>query len=147
HKVNLIHRDVKPANMLWDHQANCWKLADFGLVCPLEGARVRVTREGHILGTPQYMAPEQIKHGDKVDHRTDIYSLGVVLYEALTGQTPYGTTHGGILVYLQHLQDEPSSLSNQKRNIPEELELICSKCLEKEPAKRYQTADELARDL
>ena len=144
HASGLVHRDLKPANIILD-KAGCPHIADFGLAHH-SVSDVLVTVEGRILGTPVYMCPEQASgRVDAIDARSDIYSLGVVLYELLTGRPPFdGDVH--ILVSRILLEDPvPPRILNP--TLPRDLETICLKCLEKKANRRYQSAEELAGDL
>src|SRR5262249_24358712 len=121
------------------------RLLDFGLALRDE-AEVTMTVDGQILGTPAYMSPEQAAgHGHKVDRRSDVYSLGVVLYELLTGELPFRGKKG--MLRLQMLHEEPRPPRRVNDKIPRDLETICLKAMAKEPARRYQTARDLADDL
>lgn len=138
HEQELVHRDIKPANILLDRNGTP-HLADFGLAFYL---RDRV-RHNEFVGTPQYMSPEQAAGSpDCVDRRSDIYSLGVVLYELLTGQTPFSGSTWEILDQIQNANVvAPRSI---RESIPEELESVCLKALSRRPDDRYQTATEFA---
>ncbi len=144
HRQGIVHRDVKPANILIDSERRPY-LTDFGLA--IHGnADSTLTREGDLLGTPAYMSPEQARGShDKVDIRTDIYSLGVTLYEGLTGKTPFLGTPSQILAKILH--EEPANPRSIRAEIPMELETICLKAMAKEPADRYPTAIAFAEDL
>jgi serine/threonine-protein kinase len=145
HKQGIVHRDLKPANILLD--ANNWPyVSDFGLVKMLE-AGSNLTTTGAIVGTPSYMAPEQAagRHAE-VGPLSDVYSLGAILYELLTGRPPFsGPTPLDTLV--QVLEGEPASPCEVSSRVPRELELICLKAMAKAPEQRYGSADDLADDL
>jgi WD40 repeat protein/serine/threonine protein kinase len=144
HERGLIHRDIKSANILLERSTGRAKIADFGLARLLEGA-AGITQSQGVVGTPAYMSPEQITSPSRIDPRSDIYSLGVVLYESLTGMLPFrGLSH---LVLHQVIHDEPRPLRELNDGISRDLETICLKCLAKEPARRYASAQSLADDL
>jgi serine/threonine protein kinase len=148
HQLGIIHRDVKPANLLLEDGGHVW-LTDFGLA--QFHANARLTRTGDLLGTLRYMSPEQAGGEPLVDHRTDIYSLGVTLYELLTLRPIFEGVEGQTL--LQHvLYEEPlppraAAAGRLSRSIPPELETIILKAINKSPSERYATARELADDL
>jgi tetratricopeptide (TPR) repeat protein len=144
HEQGVVHRDVKPSNILLDDRGEPY-LTDFGLA-RRDAGDVTVTVEGQILGTPAYMSPEQARgEGHHVDGRSDVYSLGVVLYELLTGERPFrGNTR---MLLHQVLHDEPRSPRGLNDAIPRDLETVCLKCLHKEPHRRYASARALADDL
>jgi tetratricopeptide (TPR) repeat protein len=138
HKKNVIHRDIKPANIMI-RKDRVVKIMDFGL------AKILTTtaQEGtSVKGTPLYMSPEQIR-GERVDHRTDIYSLGCTMYRMLVGRAPF--MEGD--VYYHHLNSKPAPPSSRNPRIPEFMDRIILKCLEKDPARRYQAAGEILRDM
>ncbi len=142
HAKGVIHRDVKPANILVTPEGVA-KLTDFG-IAHLEGA-TRLTAEGFTSGTVAYMSPEQAR-GASVDGRSDIFSLGAVLYEALTGTRAFATDRPEATLYaVQHHEPEPPSAL--RSGIPLELERVVLKCLKKDPGLRYQHAEDLAADL
>ncbi|HZW31639.1 MAG TPA: serine/threonine-protein kinase [Isosphaeraceae bacterium] len=144
HGQGIVHRDIKPSNILLDSAGNP-HLTDFGLARCVEGGATLST-DGKIRGTPAYLAPEQA-HGDGalVDVRSDIYSLGVVLYELLTGEVPF---RGSLrMVLMQLLEEEPRPPRRSDESIPRDLETVCLKAMAKEPARRYATAAALAADL
>lgn len=144
HQRGIVHRDVKPANILFDGNGRP-ALIDFGLARD-EQSPATLTRHGDILGTPAYMSPEQAAgRGHEVDGRSDVYSLGVVLYELLCGRPPFQGGGAGVLQAVA--SDEPSRPSTWRPGIPPDLEIVCLKALAKEPRRRYQTAGALAADL
>jgi serine/threonine protein kinase len=143
HERGLVHRDVKPSNVLLDERNNCL-LSDFGLAKVLESAN-KITASGGIVGTPYYMSPEQAS-GNTLDRRTDIYSLGVMLYEMATGRVPF-SADTPIAVVLKHIQDPLPSPRAINPDIPYSLELVIIKALEKDPANRFSTAAEMVTAL
>ncbi len=144
HDHGVIHRDLKPGNLLLDVEGNL-KLVDFGLA-RLEGLAA-MTMTGDVVGTPYYMSPEQISGGrGGLDHRTDVYSLGVTLYETLALRPPFrGETVQAVAGRV--LDEDPVSPRRWDRSIPRDLETIVLKALEKAPARRYRSAGDLAADL
>ncbi|MFC1960625.1 protein kinase [Chloroflexota bacterium] len=136
HSNQIVHRDLKPENILLDEDGNLY-LTDFGLARILENAR-RLTKTGLLMGTPHYISPEQAK-GESADQRSDIYALGVILYEMLTGQLPFqaDTAYG---IIFQHINNPPPNPRTIKEDIPQPVEDVVLKALAKMPQDRYQTA-------
>jgi serine/threonine protein kinase/predicted Zn-dependent protease len=142
HEKGTVHRDIKSDNIMIDRK-NQVKILDFGLA-KLKN-QTRLTRSGFRLGTAAYMSPEQAQGAD-VDHRTDIWSLGVVLYEMMTGQLPFKGEYEQAVIY-SILNIEPEPVSSLRADAPVELERIVNKALSKDPSKRYQQASDLIVDL
>ncbi|MCO8121335.1 protein kinase [Stieleria sp. TO1_6] len=140
HDQGLVHRDIKPANVLLENGVERVQITDFGLARAVDDASM--TRSGVIAGTPQYMSPEQA-HGDAIDHRSDLFSLGSLIYFMLTGRSPFrAETTMGVLNRI--VNDQPRSLQSVNAEVPEWLERIVTKLLSKSPDDRYQTAAEVA---
>ncbi|HTU91149.1 MAG TPA: serine/threonine-protein kinase, partial [Gemmataceae bacterium] len=144
HRRGVLHRDLKPSNILVD-TAGTPLVADFGLAKRVD-ADHSLTESGAIVGTPRYMAPEQASGRKDLTVAVDVYSLGVVLYERLTGQTPF-TGETVLELLRQAREEEPPRLSSVCPGLNRDLETLCLKCLEKDPAKRYPSAEALQDDL
>jgi serine/threonine protein kinase len=144
HAQSMIHRDIKPTNIMVDEACNDHVvLMDFGLV--RAGQDAKLTQSGMIIGTPEYISPEQAQ-GEEVDYRTDIYSLGVVLYKMVTGAAPFvRATPAAVL--LAHVVYDPPSVSQINRRVPRSVEAVVHKAMAKDRSQRYQSAGQLARDL
>ncbi|MFO0647719.1 MAG: serine/threonine-protein kinase [Polyangiales bacterium] len=150
HRQGVVHRDLKPSNIMLvpeDDGHEIIKIIDFGLVKVLADDSEELTKEGSFLGSPRYMSPEQIAHG-RVDHRTDIYSLGVILYQCLCGRTPF-ENENSVHTLMAHLQLPVPAMRerNPAIDVPEVLETFARRCLEKDPINRPSTMEDFLRGL
>jgi len=144
HQSGIVHRDLKPSNIMIDGDGEP-HLMDFGLA-KREIGEITMTVDGQILGTPAYMSPEQASgHSHWTDRRTDIYSLGVIFYRMLTGELPF--RGNAQMQVFQRLKEDPASPRKLNRHIPRDLETICLKCLERDPNKRYPSANAVAEEF
>jgi serine/threonine protein kinase len=142
HRLGVVHRDLKPQNIMIDHEGNV-RIMDFGIARSLKAKGI--TREGTIIGTPEYMSPEQVE-GKEADHHSDIYSFGVIFYEMITGRVPFeGDTP--LSIAIKHKGEAPPDPRSINDQIPEDLSRIILKCLEKTEEKRYQSAEQLLSEL
>ena len=141
HRHGIVHRDIKPHNVLVDAEGRV-KVTDFGIA---RAGTSQMTEAGSIVGTAQYLSPEQAR-GTDVDQRSDVYSLGIVLYELLTGTVPFnGDTP--VEIAMKHLSAVPEPPSTRRPDVPRDLDLIVMRALAKDPAGRYQSAEEMDADL
>jgi serine/threonine-protein kinase len=140
HAVGIVHRDLKPANILINDEG-LLKIVDFGVAAVASHADTQLTKTGYVIGSPKYMAPEQIL-GKKVDHRADIYSLGVIMYEMLAGVPPYSKGDHMSVMY-QHVQGKCRPCEEINPEIPPALSAIVRKAMEIDKMKRYESMDEL----
>jgi serine/threonine-protein kinase len=144
HQAGIVHRDLKPANILIDNEG-LLKIVDFGVAAAQTQGDTQLTKTGYVIGSPKYMAPEQIL-GKKVDERADIYSLGVILYEMLSGVPPYARGDHMSVMY-QHVQGKARPPMDINKELPVELNNLVMKCMSLDKAKRAQTMDELRLSL
>ncbi|GAG29635.1 unnamed protein product, partial [marine sediment metagenome] len=142
HRLGVVHRDLKPQNIMIDKEGNV-RIMDFGIARSL---RMRgVTGTGVMIGTPEYMSPEQAEAGE-IDQRSDIYSLGVILFEMVTGRVPFeGETP--LSVAMKHKSEKPPDPREFNAQIPEDLSRVILRCMEKNKEKRYQGAEEFLSEL
>ncbi|MBB4842614.1 serine/threonine-protein kinase [Paucibacter oligotrophus] len=142
HAQGVIHRDIKPANVMLERRSGVLKIMDFGIARIADGSR---TRTGLVLGTPSFMSPEQLA-GLKVDGRSDLYSLGVMLYQLLTGRLPHQADSMAQLMY-QIANQAPPDVRHYRPELPESLALVLALALEKRPELRYASGQQMAQDL
>ncbi|MDC8770112.1 serine/threonine-protein kinase [Roseateles albus] len=142
HRQGVVHRDIKPANVMLDVQNDVLKVMDFGIARIADGSR---TRTGLVLGTPSFMSPEQLA-GLKVDGRSDLYSLGAMIYQLLTGHLPHQSDSMARLMY-QIANQTPADVRHYRPGLPEALALVLALALEKRPELRYASGEQMAQDL
>ena len=143
-EAGLIHRDIKPENLLMTRKGQI-KVADFGLAQLPEANRLHLTTPGTSLGTPMYMSPEQVQ-GKEVDHRSDLYSLGVTFYHMLAGVPPFHA-ETAVALALKHVSEKPLSLARHRPDLPRPLVALVMKLMAKSPGDRYASAGEMLKDL
>ncbi len=144
HRNGIVHRDVKPANVMID-KSGAVKVMDFGIARAIADTGNSVTQTAAVIGTAQYLSPEQAR-GESVDARSDVYSLGCVLFELLTGEPPF-TGDSPVAVAYQHVREDPPTPSSMLAGVPAELDSVVLKAMSKNPANRYQSAAEMRSDL
>jgi DNA-binding NarL/FixJ family response regulator len=144
HDAGIVHRDLKPANLLIDNEG-LLKIVDFGVAAAQSQGDTQLTKTGYVIGSPKYMAPEQIL-GKKVDERADIYSLGVIMYEMFSGVPPYSRGDHMSVMY-QHVQGKARPPIEINKELPPELNTLVMKCMSLDKSKRAQTMDELRLSL
>jgi hypothetical protein len=144
HAQGLVHRDVKPANILWETDSGRVRITDFGLARAVDDQSV--TREDCIVGTPEYMSPEQAG-GQAVDHRSDLFSLGSVLYALCTRRPPFASAEGALPTLLQVTKEQPLSISTLNREVPAGLAAVVERLHAKDPSDRFQTALDVVEAL
>ena len=142
HESGLVHRDVKPGNIMLTREGSV-KVMDFGIARAVSGDSI--TQTAAVFGTASYLSPEQAR-GERVDHRSDVYSLGAVLYEMLAGRPPFEGP-SPVAVAFKHLSEDPSPLRELAPAVPPALEAVAMRALEKDPGRRYGSAREMAADL
>ncbi len=142
HRLGIVHRDLKPQNIMIDREGNA-HIMDFGIARMLSAPEL--TEEGRIIGTPDYMSPEQVD-GEATDRRADIYSLGVMIYEMVTGQVPF-KGDSALSVALKHKTEAPTNPKELNTHVPESLSRLILKCLEKDKEQRYRSAEDVLSDL
>ena len=142
HRLGVVHRDLKPSNIMVDKEGNA-RIMDFGIARSVKGKGI--TGAGVMIGTPEYMSPEQVE-GKEIDQRSDIYSLGVILYEMVSGRVPFeGETP--LAIAMKHKSQAPKDPKEFNAQIPEDLSRLIIKCMEKDKEKRYQNASEVRSEL
>ncbi len=142
HRLGVVHRDLKPQNVMIDKEGNV-RIMDFGIARSIEARGI--TDEGIIVGTPEYMAPEQVE-GKGIDHLSDIYSIGIILYEMVTGKVPF-EGHTPLSIAMKHMTEKPQEPREINDQIPTDLSRVILKCMEKKKENRFMKVDEILFDL
>jgi serine/threonine-protein kinase len=144
HSANVIHRDLKPNNIMINDDSEL-KIVDFGIAAASQSSDTKLTKTGLLVGTPTYMSPEQVL-GKEVDEKTDIYSLGAIIYEMATGRPPYSGKDSMSIMY-QHVQGNAQPAIEKNPDIPVELNQLIVDCMKVKPKERIQTMAELNERL
>jgi serine/threonine-protein kinase len=144
HQAGVIHRDLKPANILVNNDG-LLKIVDFGVAAAASSGDTQLTKTGYVIGSPKYMAPEQIL-GKKVDETADIYSVGVIMYEMVTGVPPYSRGDHMSVMY-QHVQGKAKACQEINPNVPDAYAAVIAKAMSVDKTKRYKSMDELSDAL
>jgi eukaryotic-like serine/threonine-protein kinase len=141
HETGLVHRDLKPDNCMVDDRDQL-KILDFGIVKSIDTDTTALTSVGELVGTPEYMSPEQARGQDEIDARTDVYAVGIIAYELVTGDVPFSGPHL-MSVLMKHVQDEPVPPSRRNPSISPELDAVILRALAKQPEHRFASMDDL----
>ena len=144
HRHNIVHRDIKPGNVMLNRQGEI-KVMDFGIARALSDAQATMTQTAQVIGTAQYLSPEQAR-GERVDSRSDLYSVGCLLYELLTGRPPF-TGDSPVAIAYQHVRENPVPPSRVDPELPAWADPIVLRAMAKDPGERYQTAAEMRSDI
>jgi serine/threonine-protein kinase len=142
HKNNVVHRDIKPANIMYEPDSDSVKVTDFGIARITDSSK---TKTGMVLGTPSYMSPEQLA-GKKIEGRSDLFSLGVTLYQLSCGKLPF-TGESMAQLMFKIANEEPADVRTHNAAVPESLWTVVNKALAKDPDQRYQDGEQMARAL
>ena len=145
HGRGIVHRDIKPSNVMFVKGGNTVKVTDFGIAHVSSKASMHHTRVGDVLGTPQYMSPEQTR-GAKVDGRSDLFSFGIVMYQMLTGEAPF-QGDSVVALAMKISSEEPVPIEKRRKDLPQAVRRIVERCLAKQPDRRFQTGQELAEAI